>query len=982
MNLQVARTHEALFEENYDLLHRWALKLTESDQSLAEDLLHDTFIHLTLTRPELTSIDNLEGYLYVVMRNLHLSQLRKATRTPLRAMSAVEFDSVDVGMWASDPRDRLRLRDELAAVCQFACIRKETSKGGSVLILRFFHGYYPEEIAQILKSTRAVVHERLRLARAEARTYLESPEKFSFIGETKVKPVNLKTTDPNDDLRLDLRRAIYESRRGEHASDEKLIGSYKTTIGECPETREFAHIVSCHDCLETVNTLLELPPLASRYPLDTLDKDPKDRDGGSGSGGGGSKVLDTFTRRRDAYYHHEPQELCIAVNGQLQGYQKVVSGKGEMTLILDNIDQPGFVEVFSEQGLRLLMLNVEPPPSGNGKQGARVELSYGRSIDANLNFSGPHPALEVRYLDPALAAAAEAIEVTAVPQADEKDPISYLPSESQSSWGTLFGRFRFWFSPVRFAGGLAALLIVALIIFQLGPVTTVTAADILNKSAASEATQLANKERILHRTLDLEEFKDGQITSRKRIDVWQSSEKGVTARRLYDEQGRLAMGDWRNERGIQTIYSRGQAARLQPLPEKRTIGFDDAWQLSPSAEEFKAMLGVGDDATLEERDNNYVISYMRPALLSDSGVIEDGLTGATITLSKEDLHAIEQTFTVKVGTETRDYRMTEAAYEWRPVNSVAPGIFEPNVELTGEAPSSLVETRAIQDKLEGNTSIDSNINTTPSAPSIIATAALEVEIIEALNNAGAFTGEQIDVSRSVDGKIVVTGLVETASRKLALLNALATVRNNPAVRISIETVAEAEARVKRQVKGVPPNAQPGEIQRVEVTEGQNPVLVELRKRFSEEEARQFADRALSRSRTLRSSALAMRQLSGRFSAADLQTLTQSERTRWLALIRGHAQRFVSEAESLRRDLQQFFPEAAVAASGAAAISSDAEFQVSVRELYDAAVSIDRGFGRSFALNAVENSNAPVTDSAFWRQFATAVGTARSLSKAK
>ncbi len=36
------------------------------------------------------------------MRNLHLSQLRKATRTPLRAMSVVEFDTEDVGVWASD----------------------------------------------------------------------------------------------------------------------------------------------------------------------------------------------------------------------------------------------------------------------------------------------------------------------------------------------------------------------------------------------------------------------------------------------------------------------------------------------------------------------------------------------------------------------------------------------------------------------------------------------------------------------------------------------------------------------------------------------------------------------------------------------------------------------------------------------------------------------------------------------------------------
>src|SRR5262245_32806305 len=99
---EVPPTHEAVFVEQYDTLHRWALQFTERDPELAEDLLHDTFIHFTLSRPDLVPIENLEGYLYVVMRNLHLSQLRKATRTPLRAMSVVEFDTVDVGFWAND----------------------------------------------------------------------------------------------------------------------------------------------------------------------------------------------------------------------------------------------------------------------------------------------------------------------------------------------------------------------------------------------------------------------------------------------------------------------------------------------------------------------------------------------------------------------------------------------------------------------------------------------------------------------------------------------------------------------------------------------------------------------------------------------------------------------------------------------------------------------------------------------------------------
>jgi DNA-directed RNA polymerase specialized sigma24 family protein len=36
-------------------------------------------------------------------------------------------------------------------------VRKETSKAGSVLLLRFFRGYYPSELAQVLRTPRQVV---------------------------------------------------------------------------------------------------------------------------------------------------------------------------------------------------------------------------------------------------------------------------------------------------------------------------------------------------------------------------------------------------------------------------------------------------------------------------------------------------------------------------------------------------------------------------------------------------------------------------------------------------------------------------------------------------------------------------------------------------------------------------------------------------------------------------------------------------------
>ncbi len=998
---EVPSSHEDLFAQSYDELRKWALQLTEHDAELASDLLHDAYVQFTLARPRLESIENLNGYLYVLMRNLHFSQMRRLTRVPTRSMSVVEFDTVDVGFWASDPRDRMRMRDELGAVCRFACIRKESSKGGSLLILRFFHGYYPEEIARILCSTRAGVYERLRRARAEARLYLEEPERLAFIDKTDITTAKLEISDSSgDDLRGALRRQIFSSCRGEHAPQQEIAKFYKSGKADGLERRRLAHIVSCPSCLENVNSLLGLPPLSSRYPLDTIGNDPgsDDRSGGSGGGGGttggdssgsgGSNVFDTFVSRRDAHYYHEPQELCISVNGQLQGFQKVVSGKGELTLILEN-DNVGFVEVFSDQGLRLLMLNVEPPPAGDGNQSARVNLSSGRTVDANLNFSGSFPALRVTYNDPELAALATVPELTETPDAAAPEtterPVISLPFESdRSRLKSIFSGWRNWFRPLRLTTAVAALLVTALLIYQFGPAGKVSASELLTKSAANESAQLASKERVLHRTIDLEEYRGGEIASRKRIDVWQSSERGITARRLYDEQGRLAAGDWRSSNGIQTVYTRGAAPRLQPPPEKRVIGFDDAWQLSLTAGEFAALVKNTSQAEVETREHDYLISYTPPGAVSG-----DGVTKAAIVLAKEDLRAVEQTFAITTGGETREFRMAESAYEWRPSSAVAPAVFEPNVELTGS--STALPTRAVPAEVGStpevptgaNLSVPANTNAASSPAADIATPALEVEVVEALNNAGAFTGEQIDVSRSGDGKLQVTGLVETPARKQALVNALASFKNNPAVRVRIETVEEAEARVKQQMKRRAPRTQtPGAVEQVEVTEGMSAVYAELRKKLSEDEARRFADRVLSGSRQVRLHALAMKQLSGRFSEADLKTLTPDERARWLALIHGHAEALVREAEALRRDLQQFFPEAAAGSSGGGAINGDAELEARARELYEASLVIDRGLSRSFALTAGASSGAPVKSQDFWRSFAEAVGKARSLANAR
>src|ERR1051325_1773770 len=403
--LKIQLSHEDLFVERYDRLMSQALHLTEGDKQQAQDLLHDAFIHFTLIRPDLEKIANTEGYLFVTLRNLRLSQVRRAASSTKLA-SLASYDSFEFGLRARDLRAQIQVHDELRAVCQYACLRKETSKAGSVLILRFFHGYYPSEIARLLCVKRPAVSERLKLARAEARVYLDDPDRLAFIQENpSATAAKLDLDWTADDLSSEFRAGIFNSRRGDCLSREQFQDIYKTKNSVGPECKALAHIVSCSNCLDAVNKLLGLPLLADRYSDDSINKDThkKGGPGGSGPGGPGKTFVRKYLRRAKQIFEHEPQELCVSVNGYLQGSQKISSERSELSLVVDNSEAIGFVEVFSEQGVRLLLLNVDPLPAGSVRQSERVELSEGRTIDASLSFSTSWPTIQVVYNDPTLS---------------------------------------------------------------------------------------------------------------------------------------------------------------------------------------------------------------------------------------------------------------------------------------------------------------------------------------------------------------------------------------------------------------------------------------------------------------------------------------------------------------------------------------------------------------------------------------------------
>lgn len=971
---------EDVFVQRYDLLMGWALALTDRNQAQAEDLVHDAFIQFTLRRSGLGAIENTDAYLNRMLRNMYLSQIRRATLIQDSPFSIANFDSAEIGLRSIDPRERVDVQDDLRRICQYACARKESSKAGCVLILRFFHGYYPSEIAQILRTTRKAVDRYLLISRRESKLYLSDPTALRFTSEhlpASVSSMGYVRSTP--ELLAELRKTIFTSCNGECIEVENLKGYYGKTSSTVDVT-VLSHVVSCPRCLDTVNGLLGLPLLAERNSDDRLGRDvPPDIPGGGGEGGSGTSIVQSkkrYQRRLRETIEHRPQELRIAVNGFVVGAQEVSSEFNKQVLSI-NIDEPiGFIEVFSEQGVRLLFFDVDQPIDGRIEQTARAEFDCGRALDLSVNFRGPWPSLNVSYHDPTLDAVESYVKGFDSETSAETGAAHTGSFASRLSGNTLLSRprarlrsllerldWRLLFRPATVTA-LFALILIAVLVVLYRPVRNppVSAADLLQKATVLEEAIASNRDQVLHRTVRFEEKSaTGQLIASRRIEVWHSGETGITARRLYDENGSLSAGDWRRADGVQTIYHHGKRPELQLAPDKRAsapVGFDNVWQLDPTAREFTSVIGDSQNAQAQDTENTYVIRYGGNAAAKSSGLVS-----ASLVLARSDLHPIEQTLVIRQGGEVREYKFTETSFERRSANSVAPAVFEPEPILLGPSKpeSGSAKSTVAPDAI------------TPPATPFLATPELELQVLKQLDQADAFYGEQISLTRTPEGRLRVQGIVETDKRKAEILQSLASLKRNPAVQIQVETVAEAAERQARQRAT---SNSPTDIGSVEVeVKSAIPAEPELRAYLSsrrglsgealDQEIRLYADRVMAHARQARRHALALKQIADRFSPDDLRALDGEARNQWRAMIAQHAKQIQQELEAMRRELQLVFPSLGSEQGDAGIeISGGSDLAHLGKQLYELAVVVDESVGRSFSIYASGNASAPVKTGQF------------------
>jgi RNA polymerase sigma factor (sigma-70 family) len=701
--------HEDLFLSHYDQVAAWALQLTNQDQHEAEDLAQDAFIDFVRSHPDLIAIRNLDAYLYTFLRNLHRSRLHRHLRRRDLLLSVIDYDSAETGLYSSDPGHLFQVSEDLYRVCDFACERKETSKAGSILILRFFHGFSLNEVAAILRADRSTVDSRLNLARKEARLHLEDPDKLKRLGSAGTKVSRRPSTAANsEELICELRKRIFEAQSGSCLSIARLKELYRPDSLQTPDHAVLAHIVSCRKCLDAVNRFLGLPPLSERS-MDGSDSDadpPRPRMlPGSRKGKTKKDRVARWRRLADGINDHYPRELMVAVNGVPVLWQEVLRDRNEFSLRLQQTDRVEFIEVLSEQGVRLLSLLVmEPPPEGPWKSGNDVMLSGGRHLSIALRFETLWPVVHISYSNSVVASERETT-VTA-PCANA---IRSAPVESQFGIGAALA----WLFRTRaLTTALALILIVALLFYQSRD-TTLSAAALLAHADVWEHASLSSG-RVTHRVFDLDERGPGgaQLLSRKRVEIWQEGSRGKKLRRLFNPNGALVASSTEN---------------LSAAPPMA----GEVWKYEPSADNFRLL--------------SPEISLAR--VLSSLSNLEVASRTVVLILDRATYQPIAET----VFVQQREYRFTEDSFETIPLQQSPFG----NPDEVGPAHS-----RAARGSQR-----------TSFGPTEAQLEGVEMAVRVALHNLRLDLSRSIDIRREHE-RISISGVVDSRLQREQLASAL------------------------------------------------------------------------------------------------------------------------------------------------------------------------------------------------------------------
>jgi len=183
-----AGNHNTTFSQaaltHLDALYGFAMTLTRN-QTEAEDLVQETYLRAVRAFGRLLPDSNLKGWMFAIMRNAWLNQLRHTRSGPRFVELDAEEDHAEwLGQLANDPHvlylRKLEHEEIRVAIDSLPHLYRE------IVVLRDIEGFSYQQIAGILGCPAGTVMSRLGRAREKLRRLLSEWHTATTTAQTKV----------------------------------------------------------------------------------------------------------------------------------------------------------------------------------------------------------------------------------------------------------------------------------------------------------------------------------------------------------------------------------------------------------------------------------------------------------------------------------------------------------------------------------------------------------------------------------------------------------------------------------------------------------------------------------------------------------------------------------------------------------------------------------------------------------------------------
>lgn len=888
---------DQLLANHYARLLQWAIGLARGDKGKAEEIVQEFCLYVTTVKPDLSGVGNLDGYLYTCLRHIYLSSLARASREALRVVSVEDFDSFALAVSSQPAGDPVQRQNDLRRICTYAVWRKESSKSASYFILHFFHGYGRQEIANLGRLPISAIYNKLKVARSEVASYLGDPGKLRVLDRNAPPvPALSWTLLPTAEFFRELRQTILQARHSECLPIEELLAHYRSSAPTPISCPLLAHIVSCERCLLVIDRDAKRPTLKDREPLDVF--------GFSSETGGEAPsvasvsfegMMQAVHRKWARIHEHRPRNLSIALNGVVIANHDVRSEHNRLSARIEYPEKAQFVEVFSEQHLRLALLAVgEPPPEGLAVRTQRVALSDGRRLELSISFDGLGLYSEVTYLDPALASVgleedAEEFPLVSARQTRARRRWSDFLSAPRANYARFVRPLRAMTPHPSFGWGLAIIILVgsAGYLAYYRAFAPIDAAGILNKAITTQSTMLRGETE--HQVVHIEESAaDGVVLQQGTVDLWKDGDGSRYIRRLYDAQHRLIAAEWKNGED-----SSRREGHVRGAPDREHSSIDLLWDQDLSAKSFAAL----EDGAPRVRvvEDGYELTRLGPSAAHPQ------LISATLVLDRR-FQPVRQIMRVRSGEDIHEVRFVQATYERKPGSSVPDSVFNPESELLPLHGRDRRSSSGRPHNLIGES--DARL------------AELEIAVLYQLHSLGADTGIPIEVLRTSDGRIRVSGTVAAEGLKQVIDNRLRDLAGHQLLDLRLISSREVKVPFSGSDRSAPVDA-------YDVTQPGFAGDLRIRSYFQarglsgqplDAAVAQFSKDALQHAQLALQHAYAVDRLGSSLSAEEMRAVNFNTRKEWAEMVNHHATELAAELRTLHDQLAEISSMAAGASA--------------------------------------------------------------------